>query len=72
MAGLDVDERRLLFAAELLGERAAGVEAAAGRRIDRAGTSPVRMIRRRCRSTVGSGIGTADSSAFVYGCSGRS
>ena len=29
------------------------------------GTSPVRMIRSRCISTAGSGIGTAESSAFV-------
>ena len=36
------------------------------------GTSPSRIIRRRLRSTAGSGIGTADSSAIVYGCSGRS
>ena len=35
------------------------------------GTSPLRMIRRRRRSTSGSGIGTADSSATVYGWSGR-
>ena len=34
------------------------------------GTSPLRMIRRRRRSTIGSGIGTADSSATEYGCSG--
>ena len=35
------------------------------------GTSPLRMIRRRRRSTFGSGIGTADRSATVYGWSGR-
>ena len=35
------------------------------------GTSPLRMIRRRRDSMTGSGIGTADSSATVYGWSGR-
>ena len=30
------------------------------------------MIRRRFDSTTGSGIGTAESSATVYGCSGAS
>ena len=35
------------------------------------GTSPLRMIRRRRDSTTGSGIGTADSRATVYGWSGR-
>ena len=34
------------------------------------GTSPLRMIRRRRDSMTGSGIGTADSSATVYGWSG--
>ena len=34
------------------------------------GTSPSNMIRCRDRSTFGSGNGTADSSAFVYGCDG--
>ena len=36
------------------------------------GTSPVMMIRCRCRSLPGSGIGTALISAWVYGCDGRS
>ena len=36
------------------------------------GTSPVRIMRWRLRSIAGSGIGTAESSALVYGCSGRS
>ena len=37
------------------------------------GTSPVSTIRFcwRCRSRLGSGTGTADSSACVYGCIGR-
>ena len=36
------------------------------------GTSPRRIIRLRVLSTRGSGIGTALTSATVYGCSGRS
>ena len=36
------------------------------------GTSPSRMMRRRLRSVCGSGIGTAESSASVYGCCGKS
>ncbi len=36
------------------------------------GTSPVRMIRLRVSSIAGSGIGTAESSAWLYGWSGRS
>ena len=35
------------------------------------GTSPSRITRFRLRSAVGSGIGTADSSARVYGWPGR-
>jgi hypothetical protein len=34
------------------------------------GRSPASRIVSRCRSTAGSGIGTADSSEIVYGCSG--
>ena len=34
------------------------------------GRSPVRMIRRRLRCSTGSGTGTADSSAALYGCLG--
>ena len=34
------------------------------------GMSPVRTMRLRRRSTLGSGIGIAESSACVYGCSG--
>ena len=34
------------------------------------GTSPLRMTRRRLRSATGSGTGTADSSARVYGWPG--
>ena len=34
------------------------------------GTSPARMIRSRRFSITGSGIGTAESSALVYGWSG--
>ena len=36
------------------------------------GTSPVRIRRSRRRSNAGSGIGTAEISAWVYGCSGFS
>ena len=36
------------------------------------GTSPSRTMRRRDRSVCGSGIGTAESSASVYGCCGMS
>jgi hypothetical protein len=36
------------------------------------GTSPLRMIRSRRFSITGSGIGTAESSALVYGWSGSS
>ena len=35
------------------------------------GTSPVRTICSRFSRSVGSGTGTADSSAWVYGCVGR-
>src|SRR3954469_11931917 len=35
------------------------------------GGSPTRTIRARSRSISGSGIGAADSNAFVYGCAGR-
>ena len=34
------------------------------------GTSPCTTMRLRCRSTTGSATGTADSKAWVYGCSG--
>ena len=36
------------------------------------GTSPTRMIRSRCADLSGSGTGTADSRASVYGCRGWS
>ena len=36
------------------------------------GRSPVRKIARALLSTAGSGIGTAESSVIVYGCSGLS
>ena len=36
------------------------------------GTSPVSMIRCLCLRASGSRIGTADSSACVYGCAERS
>src|SRR3989304_9315012 len=36
------------------------------------GTSPPRIVRSRVSSTAGSGMGTAESSALVYGCSGFS
>ena len=36
------------------------------------GRSPASMIGSALRSTSGSGIGTAESSEIVYGCSGLS
>ena len=36
------------------------------------GRSPCSRIGLRSRSTIGSGIGTAERSEIVYGCSGRS
>ncbi len=36
----------------------------------RSGSSPSSLIRRRSRSSAGLGIGTAESSAIVYGCCG--
>ena len=38
---------------------------------DGEGRSPVSRIRSRCASTSGSGTGTADMRAIVYGCRGR-
>ena len=65
-------EQRALARAALPRLRAARMEAAARRRIDRR-----RARRRRARSRSrrpppsGSGTGTAESSALVYGCRGR-
>ena len=52
------------------GQRVLNTQPGGGRSGD--GTSPVRMMRSRLRSISGSVIGTAESSAFVYGCSGFS
>jgi hypothetical protein len=59
----------VLGVAQALAQPAAGVEAAAGRRRAGDGTSPwstIRFLRTR-----GSGSGTADSRAIVYGWRGR-
>ena len=59
-------------AADLLRLPAAGVEAAGGRRVGRARRVALRRICSRRPARSGSGTGTADSSATVYGCIGRS
>jgi hypothetical protein len=63
MAVAGVAQQRLLLAAAVLGERAAGVEAATGWRREGLGTSPASSMR--FLATVGSGRGIADSRAWV-------
>lgn len=53
-----------------IGQRVWKTQPGGGRNGD--GTSPTRMMRSRVRSISGSVIGTAESSARVYGCSGFS
>ena len=67
-----VDQRRNVGAAYLLGLPASRGEPAAGRGLIGEGTSPVSRIWSRSVRRLVSGIGTADSSAIVYGCIGRS
>ena len=59
-----------LQSAIAIGQRVWNTHPAGGRSGE--GTSPVRMMRSRVRSSSGSVIGIAESSALVYGCSGFS
>ena len=68
MAGLGLAHRRPPGFAAIKRIRAAGMKVTAGGRLMGLGTSPCRMMR--CGFTVGSGTGTAESSASVYGCCG--
>ena len=75
VAGGDVaatvfDQRRLVGAADLGRVAAARMEAAAGGRGDRAGHIADQDDPLPPLDTSGSGIGTAESSASVYGCTG--
>ena len=72
VTGVVLDQRRVgfLIADAVDGDRAARVEAAADGGGPGWARRRCRMMRSRLRSTTGSGIGTAESSALVYGCSG--
>ena len=69
MAVAVILEQRLDLGADRLRDRAAGPEAAAEGGLIGLGTSPESTTRWRLRPGTGSGF--AESSAIVYGCSGR-
>ena len=64
-SGGDLEQGGFLGAADLLGLPAAGVEAAAGRRVDRARDVALEPDPLAVRRRFGSGTGTAESSATV-------
>ena len=64
-------QRREFFPAERFDIGAPSAKAASSGQIHRTGGSPSSRIRRRVRSVLGSATGTAESSAFVYGCLGK-
>ena len=70
MALAAVDQRGLLLAQMSCAFRAPGAEPATGRRVDRRGHVALEHDPLRFALALGSGIGTADSSACVYGCAG--
>ena len=71
VAAAVVDQRRLVGAADLGRVAAARWKRQPVGGVIGLGTSPTRTIRSRRSTTSGSGIGTAESSASVYGCTGR-
>jgi hypothetical protein len=67
-----VHERRLELGTDVCCVAATWVEATAGGRVDRRRHVPSSTIRSRAADSRGSGIGTAESRASVYGMIGRS
>ena len=72
MRGPDLSQVGHLDPAAVDRDRATGMEHAARRRVERARHLAAEHHALALGLRAGSGIGTAESSAFVYGCSGVS